>query len=152
MDTVTSTKPTWNTAFTFRPQDDKTLFTERINETHDEETFEDEAALARGFISELNRVYEFRDGLVEKFLEENPSLDALLFEAYKMIRRHFGSQVHVALEVMADPESVGDQQLFVLIRTEFPPRTAGAHLAVLDQEWWLEALPAAEGKMEIALE
>jgi hypothetical protein len=29
---------------------------------------------------------------------------------------------------------------------------ARAHLAELDQGWWLGALPAAEGTMEIALE
>jgi hypothetical protein len=58
----------------------------------------------------------------------------------------------MALEVVADPEALGDKQLFVLIRTEHARKVARGLLAELDQAWWLNALPAAEGKMEIALE
>jgi hypothetical protein len=107
---------------------------------------------ADGFIGELNRLYDFRDDLVESFLEENPSLGHLLFEAHKVIPEYFGSEVEMALEVVADPEALADQQLFVLIQTELPRKDARMRLAELDQAWWLSALPAAEGRMEIALE
>ena len=103
-------------------------------------------------ISELNRLYEFKDDLVESFLKENPSLGSLLFEAHKIIQEYFDPEVAMALEVVADPEALGDRQLFVLIRTELARQEARAHLAELDQGWWLDALPATEGKMEIALE
>jgi hypothetical protein len=130
----------------------KTL-TERFNEAYDEDTSTVKAAPTDGFINELSTLYEFKDGpVVESFLEENPSLGGLLFDANKIISEHFGPEVEMALEVVADPEALGDKQLFVLIRTEFPRKDARARLAQLDQAWWLYALPAAEGKMEIALE
>jgi hypothetical protein len=111
------------------------------------------AAPTDGFISELNTLYEFKDGpVVESFLEENPSLGDLLFDAHEIIREHFGPETRMVLEVVADPEALGDKQLFVLIRTDLPRKDARARLAELDQAWWLYALPAAEGKMEIALE
>lgn len=107
---------------------------------------------ADGRISELRELYEFKDGLVESFLEENSSLADLLYEAYKIIPGHFGSEVKMSLEVVADPEAPRDKQLFVLIRTELPRKVARGRLAELDQSWWLNALPRAEGKMEVALE
>lgn len=111
------------------------------------------AAPTDGWISDLNSLYDFKDPLVvESFLEENPSLADLLSEAYKVILGRFGPGVKMALEVVADPEARGDKQLFVLIRTDLPRREARQQLSDLDQAWWLSALPAAEGKMEIALE
>jgi hypothetical protein len=109
-------------------------------------------AATDGFISELRRLYKFRDDLVESFLEENPSLGSLLFEAYKIIPDHFGSEVETALEVVADPEAPEDRELFVVIRTELPPMKARALLSELDQGWWRDVSPVAEGKMEFALE
>jgi hypothetical protein len=110
-------------------------------------------ALDDKVINELkNDLYEFKDDQVESFLEENPALADLLYQAHKMIPEFFGPEVKMALEVVADPEALGDKQLFVLIRTDLPRREARQHLSDLDQAWWLSALPAAEGKMEIALE
>jgi hypothetical protein len=105
-----------------------------------------------GFVGELSSLYEFRDDSVEGFLVENPSLASLLFEAYKIIPEYFGSEVEMALEVVADPEAPGDRELFVVIRTELPPMKARALLSELDQGWWRDVSPAAEGKMEFALE
>ena len=114
--------------------------------------FADKATFADGIISALNHLYEFKSDLVKVFLEENLALSGLLLEAYGVIREHFGPEVEMALEVVTDPEALGDQQLFVLIRTELPRREARAHHAELDRGWWLNALPATEGKMEIALD
>src|SRR5215203_3895299 len=118
----------------------------------DQTAYMDKAALTSEFISALKNLYEFKGSLAESFLKENPSLTSLLFAAYGAVHEHFGSGVETALEVVADPEALGDRQLFVLIRTELPRREARVHLAELDQGWWLGALPAAEGKMEISLE
>jgi hypothetical protein len=105
-----------------------------------------------GFIGELNQLYEFKDGQVEGFIEENPSLADLLFEAYKIIPGHFGPETGMALEMVADPEALGDKQLFLLIRTELPRKVALERLSELDRAWWLDMVPEAEGRMEIALE
>lgn len=112
------------------------------------------SGLANGILSRLRRRYEFRGGLVvEDFLQENPNLGVLLLDAYEVIRKreHFGPGTRVALEVVADPDAQEDRQLFVLIRTKFPPRVARAVLAEVDRHWWLDALPQAAGKMELAL-
>jgi hypothetical protein len=113
---------------------------------------QDGGMIADGIIEELSSLYEFRNDMVESFLEENPSLVGLLSEAYKIIPSHFGSEVQMALEVVADPEAPEDRELFVVIRTELLPMKARALLHELDQGWWREVSPAAEGKMEFALE
>jgi hypothetical protein len=110
------------------------------------------AALGNGLAGALNPLYEFRGDSVRDFLTENPYLGGLLFEAYKVIDDHFGPKAKTALEVVADPEALGDRQLFVLIRTELPRKEARARLAELDRTWWFDALPASKGKMEIALD
>lgn len=110
------------------------------------------SALADGVADALQPFYEFRGDSVRDFLAENPSLTGLLFETRKVIREYFGPEVKPALEVVADPEALGDHQLFVLIRTELPRKEARTRLAELDREWWLAVLPASEGKMEIALD
>ncbi len=111
-----------------------------------------EVAFADGLAAALNPLYEFRGDSVGEFLAENPSLGSLLFEAHHVIRKRFGSEVETALEVVADPEALGDRQLFALIRTELPRKEARARLAELDRTWWFDALPASKGKMEIALD
>jgi hypothetical protein len=114
--------------------------------------FADKAALTDEFISALNQLYEFKDDSVRSFLAENPSLGGLLFETHKEISDYFGPKVKMALEVVADPEALEDRQLFVLIQTDLPRKEARALLGDFDRQWWLNALPASEGKMEIALE
>lgn len=130
----------------------------RPTNTDNEGAFVRKVALADGLISQINRRYDFRGGLaleefLQKSLRDNPHLSGLLFEAHEMIRdpRYFGSGARLALEVVTDPEALGDRQLFVVIRTKFPRKIARAILSTLDQEWWLDALPATEGKVEIAL-
>jgi hypothetical protein len=118
----------------------------------DQTAYADKTALADEFIGVLKELYEFKGPLVESFLKGNPSLTSLLFAAYGAIHDYFGSGFEAALEVVADPEALGDRQLFVLIRTELPRKEARAHLAEFDRGWWLRVLPAADGKMEIALE
>lgn len=102
-------------------------------------------------VGELGELYEFNNGAVEGFLAEHPSLADLLFQTHERIGEYFGSGVEAALEVVADPEALGDRQLFVLIRAGLPRREARARLAELDRGWWMDALPAAEGRMEITL-
>lgn len=110
------------------------------------------AIFAAGFASALNPLYEFRGDSVRGFLAENPFLGSLLFEAHEVIRKHFGPKVETALEVVVDPEALGDRQLFVVVQTELPREEARVRLAELDRGWWLDALPASKGKMEIALD
>lgn len=113
----------------------------------------DKSVRAVGTISSLRKLYEFRGGLVvERFLRDHRFLNRLLLDAYEEIREHFGVGTRAVLEVVTEPEAQEDQQLFVVIRTKFPPKAARVLLAELDQEWWMDTLPAAQDKMEFALE
>lgn len=110
-------------------------------------------AVSEGSAVRLRRLYEFRGGLdVDHFLRNNPYLSMLLLEAHEEIRKYFPTGTRVALEIVADPEAQEDQQLFVVIRTRLSPRVAHTLLSVLDQNWWLDVLPRAKGKMEVSLE
>ncbi len=104
--------------------------------------------------TKLRKRYEFRGNTtVEAFLKDNPFLVQLLLDACDRIRdEYFGRRTWVALEVVTDPEALGDQQLFVIIRTRLRPKIARALLSELDRRWWLDVLPAAQGKMELSLE
>jgi hypothetical protein len=43
-------------------------------------------------------------------------------------------------------------ELFVYIQTPLPVTAAREKLEQLDEEWWLDALPRAGGRLNIALE
>lgn len=110
-------------------------------------------AVSEGSAGRLRRLYEFRGGLdVDHFLRNNPYLSMLLLEAREEIRKYFPTGTRAALEIVADPEAQEDRQLFVVIRTSLNPRVAHTLLSTLDQNWWLDVLPRAKGKMEMSLE
>jgi hypothetical protein len=100
----------------------------------------------------LEKLYQFRNhGCVTGFLREFSFLAGLLVETHAMIQQHFGTSSEIALEVVEDPETE-ERQLFALIKTFLPPDEAIEALDRLDQEWWLDALPGAHGKLSIDVE
>ncbi len=111
-------------------------------------------ALSVTDMSELvERVYALRrPEEVSSFLQSNSFLIPLLFEARIHIERHFGWYAPAFLEVVSDPEAPDDRELYALIGTELPPGQALAKLERLDEQWWLDALPRAKGKLCIDLE
>jgi hypothetical protein len=104
-------------------------------------------------IGKLRKLYEFRNGsAVERFLEEKPFLIQLLFDAYKKVREFFEPSSRLILAIVADPEEQEEQELFLFIQTGLPPQAARTLLAVLNKEWWLDAMLRAKGEMNISLE
>lgn len=104
-------------------------------------------------IAKVRRLYDFRDdAAVETYLEENPFLIQVLFEAYDKIREYFGFRSRIVLKISRDPEVRGDGQLFVLIQTRLRPKAARTLLSVLSQEWWHDKYPSTKGNMTISLE
>ncbi len=89
---------------------------------------------------------------VSSFLQAHPFLFPLLVEAHGKIAEYFEPSTKPILEVIADPESEDSQELFVLILTHDTPEEALSRLDRLDQEWWLDVLPQARGKMTIDVE
>ena len=100
----------------------------------------------------LERLYRFRERLdVLGFLERCPFLVSLLLKAYRKIREYFPYS-RIFLEVVTDPEAVGDSQLVVFIATDFDPDEADERFERFDEDWWLDALDQAKGMLCINLE
>ena len=90
---------------------------------------------------------------VERVVEESPQLVPLLVEAHERARAIFGTEVPLILDVVTNPDSIcGDSELFLFIQTALEPSRARELLERLDETWWLDALPAAENRLSIALE
>jgi hypothetical protein len=100
----------------------------------------------------LRQAFAFR-GDVQALTDDSPQLLPLLLEARQHVERVFGSDVPTVLEVVQNPEAAdASPELFAYIQTTLPVPEAREKLEKLDDEWWLDALPRAEGRLNIALE
>lgn len=123
-----------------------------INDREDENELVYVVPDANEYVGRLRKLYEFGNyAAVKAFLEENPFLIHLLFVAYDKIRDYFASS-RLVLKVIADPEAQEERELFVFIQTKLPPKVARPLLAEFDREWWLNAMLAAKGEMNISLQ
>jgi hypothetical protein len=105
-------------------------------------------------VRSLQQLFVFRGySEVERMTEGNPQLVPLLLEARQQIARVFGPDAPLVLEVVPNPEaSDALPELFLYIQTRLSVRDAKEKLAQLDDEWWLDALPRSEGRLNLALE
>jgi len=100
----------------------------------------------------LERLYVFRQPKeVSQFLIKYPFLISLVQEAYGSIRKHFPNS-KLLLEVIADSEAIGEEQLVIFIETDLELDIASKNLDSFDDEWWLDALEKAQGMLCITLE
>lgn len=107
----------------------------------------------RSLISALQEGFEFRSrDAVIRFLWQNPFLIALLLESHEKIRAEFGDPVQLILQVVRDPESDQDDELFLTIKTTLSPQQASESLERLDKNWWVDASSAAQCKLNIDYE
>lgn len=112
----------------------------------------EEAAAATNNLEEIERLYSLRKPLqVRRFLGEYAFLVPLLVAAHDVTTRYF-APLSLALEVIADPDSMDDQQLVLFVVLQLPPAEAFAKLQRLDNEWWLDAMDEAQGHLCISLE
>jgi hypothetical protein len=104
-------------------------------------------------IQALGANYTIHDALTTtRFLEDHFHLTSLLYEARPHIARYF-PDAPVTLEVAADPEGGAQtEQLMVLIGTFNSPEIALANLKRFDEDWWLDKVAQALGKMAINVE
>lgn len=101
-------------------------------------------------IRPLESIFTFvRPPEVKAFLSDNSYLIPLLFDAREQLSRYFGQNAPVFLEVVSDPGSAGDSQLFALVETSMSPQEAFNALDRLDQYWWLDAGVQSRGNLEI---
>lgn len=112
----------------------------------------EEAAAATNDVKELERLYSVRDPIqVRTFLSEHAFLVPLLDAAHDIATRYF-APLSLALEVIADPDSTDDQQLVLFVVLQSTPAEAFAKLQRFDDEWWLDAVDEAKGRLCISLE
>jgi len=103
-------------------------------------------------LKSLQARYAFRDSReVVIFLKENPALLSLLFEIHGKLREYL-SFSQIFLYVFRDPDSDNDRQLVVSILPDIDPLMADMQLQRFDEEWWLDNLDRAGGKVCITLE
>ncbi|MBI4704639.1 MAG: hypothetical protein HY744_26340 [Deltaproteobacteria bacterium] len=97
-------------------------------------------------------VYEVRPG-AEDILAREPSLALFLPEVCAKVREVFGGDADLALERFDDPEAPqSEPMLFVLVKTRLDGRTAATALERFHEEWWLDNMGRAQGKLEVSVE
>ena len=100
----------------------------------------------------LEPFYRLRDrAQVLGFIQQHTFLVPLLLEASEPLRKYFpGSEAF--LEVVTDPEVIGDRELVVSVLTDLDPGEAVPKLKRFDKDWWLNSSDRAQGKLCITLE
>ena len=87
-----------------------------------------------------------QDTRVKSFLEDHPFLHCLLNEARWQIFKHFGD-VTASIEVFRYQEVPCEEELVVYINVPFTVPEAMERLDALLEEWWIDNLDQAKGKM-----
>lgn len=103
-------------------------------------------------IEHLATVYEFRGSDVEPYLRRHVDLPPLLLDIALVAAEYFGSSERLALEVMDDPESDDDAELFVVINTSLAPEIALATLRAFDEGWWFDRVRQIGNLVTVTLE
>jgi hypothetical protein len=78
-------------------------------------------------------------------------MTAALERSGSAIRRFFGSDAVVSLAVECDPEAGAHKELYAIIEMGRTAADALSRMAAFDDQWWLDELPAARGKLSITL-
>jgi hypothetical protein len=100
----------------------------------------------------LEEIFTFRDpDVVRGFLDEHPSLVALLREGRVSVQKVFPS-APMTLQVVEDPDDLDNRQLVLFIGTSVAPTAAFRALQELDPAWGFEALHRSNGRFHINLE
>lgn len=99
----------------------------------------------------LGSIYDFEsDKEVIQFISNHPFLYELLVEAIPAFQSCFGSGMRVDLIVRTDPED-DFQELFGYIHQSGPIDEIKSSLERFDDEWFLENLGRAQGKLNFNL-
>ena len=89
---------------------------------------------------------------VAQFIQENAFLAELLVEIRAKVSEVFGAATQVRLDLLDDPEFLGQPKLYAVILTPLAAEVALALQARLDDDWWLDNLERAQGKLNLCLE
>ncbi len=104
-------------------------------------------------INVLAREYEIRNpSKVAEFLGENLFLLDLLKVIPGKLKKFFGRNAKLAVELFVEPEMPSSREIFVLVLTKNDAKTSRAKMDEFDQKWWLENLDKANCKLNVSLE
>lgn len=104
-------------------------------------------------INVLAREYEIRNpSKVAEFLSENLFLLDLLKVIPGKLRKFFGKNTKLAVELFAEPEMPSSKEIFVLVLTKNEAKEARAKMDEFDEKWWFENLDKANCKLNVSLE
>ena len=104
-------------------------------------------------ITGLKELFKFRNvAIVEDYLKRNYTLIETLLWAYLEIKKRFGFDPQICLEVITDPETPEFEQLVAFIRTTMNAEDAFDALTSLEEEWWLGHATFTTGLLCIHLE
>lgn len=100
----------------------------------------------------LYQFYKFVDNEEEivSFVEKHHLLGILL-EAVREIRRVFGKEILLELELHRDPEEEWDE-LFIVIKTNYPPEKAVKLEEKLFYEWFIKIIDKVNNKLNFTEE
>lgn len=87
---------------------------------------------------------------VQRYLESAPFLVPLLLDTYFVIRRYFPYSP-MFLELVTDPEVIGDTELVIAIAPRCSPDEAVNRYLQLIETWWVDAMERVDGKLSIFL-
>jgi len=91
------------------------------------------------------------DRAVDQFLTANNFLVDLLCTVAVKLEEHL-LRCELFLEVISYPDSIDDKQLVVSVRTDMSDDDADDALEKFDDDWWLDNLHRAQGKVCVVLE
>ncbi len=104
-------------------------------------------------INVLAREYEIRNpSKVAEFLSENIFLLDLLKVMPGKLKKFFGKNVKLAVELFAEPEMPSSKEIFVLVLTKEGATKARLKMDEFDEKWWLENMDRANCKLNVSLE
>jgi hypothetical protein len=105
-------------------------------------------------ITNLEHVYTFRQAEnVKGFLFKNPTIVSVIIEAKTVLEKFFGPDIHVSLEVVSDPETKDNTQLFGYIQTgDMLPDVAFECLNAMDEAWFIKQFDLTSGLFNFSLE
>lgn len=100
----------------------------------------------------LENIYTFENPLdVRRFLWTHENLIEIVFEAYTQIKRIFGEEINLFLELHHDPEE-DFEELFIVIKSLYEPKKTRELMDDLDRSWFLNIIDKTQGKLCITEE
>lgn len=107
----------------------------------------------RSDLHQVGELYSFRNAVdIRCFLYTHSQLTEILIKAHTYLRKYFGSNPQVTLELISDPETTGWEQLYAYILTSLPVDDALDRLDRFDEEWFIGQLDQVDGLLNFNLE